>query len=418
MWGLILCVLSLVTRASSCLSTSGYPLEFDYDMDGLSDEYEQQLAERFVPHVYFHPDETFFPVSVETFVNHSTLLYRGSLYSAECTIESKGFFQAHTLPVLRTPQALRPWELCNPNLFPQRKLGDRVYGVAAQNIARKSLRGAAGTGSMSLAADSAESSMTADLSEACQRKSLTCFEFEYPCDPTKNPVVQCVDNNYQDYVFAEYNDVAYDQTKGFSLELGPDTVFGVFKGVHQELDHVPTYVHVHPTMHRNFPPDAITLQYWFLYPFSGEAESTFHGGQHEGDWEHVSIVVSNTTHAIYAAYFAAHSHESSWLHAPDYEVVDGHIRVFSALHTHANYPTVGHKPREMGLLVDQCSSEGIQWQPHPVNIGELNRPMPNTRWTLFNGFWGSSRLLYGSLPMPTGFPPRTPTNQADYWSVN
>lgn len=409
---LVSVVAALVHHTTSCLSTSGYPLDFDYDMDGLSDAYEQELAERFVPHIYFHPDETFFPVDVETFVNHSTLLYRGSLYSSECTLETKGFFQAHTLPVMRTPQALRPWELCNPDLFAQHKMGEHVYAVKGQDVVRKKLRGSA-----SLEVDSSEK-LTADLNEACKQKSLTCFEFEYPCDRTNTPIVQCVDNNYQEYVFSEYNDVTYDQTKGFSLELGPDTVHGYFKGVPENFNDVPTYVHVHPTQHGNFPPDAITLQYWFLYPFSGEAEGTFHGGQHEGDWEHVSLVISNRTHVIYSAYFAAHSHESSWLIAPDYEVVDGHIRVFSALHTHANYPTVGHKPRAGGLLVDQCSSEGMVWSPRPVNVGELNRPMPNTRWLMYNGFWGSSRLLYGSLPVATGFPPRTPSYQADYWLMN
>lgn len=421
LYSLLLLVFTTLHSVAGCMSTSGFPIEFDYDMDGLSDAYEQELAERFAPHVYFHPDETFFPVSAETFVNHSTLLYRGSLYSAECTIESKGSFQAHTLPVLRTPQALRPWEMCNPNAFALKQERDHVYTVTAQQLARKKLRGATSSSSGSSSVDAnGSSSPSDDLSDVCKMKSLTCYEFEYPCDPTNNPVIQCVDNNYQEYVFSEHNDVAYDATKGFSLELGQDTVEKWFKGSSSpdELADVPAYVHVFPTKNNNFPPDAITIQYWFLYPFSGQAEHTFHGGQHEGDWEHVSIVISNRTHVIYGAYFAAHSHESSWLTAPDYEVMDGHVRVFAALSTHANYPTVGHKSRELGLLVDECSSEGVQWQPRVVNMGELNRPMPRARWLLYNGFWGSSRLLYGPLPVPTGFPPRTPSYQSDYWLEN
>ena len=360
----------------------------DLDRDGLPDDYEMQLAEAFAPHVYFHPDETYYPISAETFVNASTLLYHGSLYRGECVVESEGYFTAATLPSLHPP---------GPGCVPP----------IPAHMPKKMLRGAS-------VAPVSEADTTGGGCSGAQ--TLVCV------DAPELQEVQCSDRNYQEYVFSEYSDVAYDGTKGFSLELGPHNVNLLAQRRPAALRDTPVYVHVFPTPveRRNYGVDTVTIQYWFLYPFSGQADSTLQAGQHEGDWEHVSLVVHNNTHAIVNAYFAAHSHESSWLTAPDYEVEDGHVRVFVARNTHANYPSIGRKSRLGGLFSDECSSEGYLWKPDFfINMGEKEFPLPQTRWMRYNGFWGSSRRHYdGKLPFPTGFPPRTPCDQVDYWDKN
>lgn len=390
----------------------------DVDRDGLDDAYEMSLAAAFSPHFYFHPGETYFPMAAEAFVNESTLVYRGSLYSGECVLGSKGFFTGDTLPSLHPPFDATPWESCMPRAPLHRLIQQHQYNAPpppSVPTLKSMLRG---------------KRTTQDVGAACGAHSLVCFEFfdeeEEEGNSAPGSSVRCSDLNYQEYVFSDYSDVAYDETKGFSLELGEETV-SRFRHDNQSaaavtsfLEHTPVYVHVFPTpASRGYEQPTVTVQYWLLFPFSGEAGAMLHVGQHEGDWEHVSLIVDNSTHAIVTAYFAAHSHESSWLTAPDYEVHDGHVRVFVAHNTHASYPTVGRKGRMGGVLSDECSSEGVVWQPDLfINMGERDLPMPNTRWLKYNGFWGSSRRNYGGLPFPTGFPPRTPSYQTSYWLTN
>ena len=69
-------------------------------------------------------------------------------------------------------------------------------------------------------------------------------------------------------------------------------------------------------------------------------------GAHEGDWEHVSILVSPSFEHIAAVYLSAHSHEARWLLPGSFSVQEGtHVDVFVALNSHASYQTPGHKQR-------------------------------------------------------------------------
>ena len=54
-------------------SSSSY--NYDIDNDGIDDVLEQMLAETFSPVIKFHPDEKFYPTSVESFLNASNLMY-------------------------------------------------------------------------------------------------------------------------------------------------------------------------------------------------------------------------------------------------------------------------------------------------------------------------------------------------------
>lgn len=146
-----------------------------------------------------------------------------------------------------------------------------------------------------------------------------------------------------------------------------------------------------------------------------------------GDWEHVSIVIDAASETIVAVYFAAHSHEAFWLEPWQLRIDDeSHVHVFTALHTHASYESPGEKRRRLELLprvhlTDYCRDDGLTWTPSVfVNLGEDGHPYPETQWTHFNGHWGSRRRAYSPVPLllDTGFPPRGPTHQTDYWFLN
>jgi hypothetical protein len=122
----------------------------------------------------------------------------------------------------------------------------------------------------------------------------------------------------------------------------------------------PMYVHVLPGPDHEF----YDLQYIFFYPFNGPQTFligltewdlldpchvvTRYGfwqpfGTHEGDFERVTVRVTSDFSSVIAVNFAAHG-TGTWYHVgdPRLQFSDGtHVRVFSALNSHASYPTVG-----------------------------------------------------------------------------
>jgi hypothetical protein len=56
-------------------------LDHDRDSDGISDSQEASLAERYAPIIYHAYEEKFFPMSVESFLQHTTLMF----YDDACT---------------------------------------------------------------------------------------------------------------------------------------------------------------------------------------------------------------------------------------------------------------------------------------------------------------------------------------------
>lgn len=172
--------------------------------------------------------------------------------------------------------------------------------------------------------------------------------------------------------------------------------------------------------------DWIDIQYWFFYPYNGGIGGLiypmFPGGTHEGDWEHVTVRVSNwrdlSASAVEAVFFAAHGRaEGKWLvksgnspRSGRYTLVDGkHPLVYSAYHSHASYENDGLHWRKLTYYFanDYCSG-GRTWGPDAgfeimaidedvYASGDERIEVPG--WIAFSGRWGSD----GS--------PRTPTQQ-------
>jgi hypothetical protein len=186
----------------------------------------------------------------------------------------------------------------------------------------------------------------------------------------------------------------------------------------------PVYVHVFPTVNDAFPPGSITIQYWLFYPFNGPVQHSVAAGAHEGDWEHVSVVVHNVTHDVLGVYMAAHDHSAFWLSRHNVTFAGSHVHVFVSMFTHAAYETPGQhvraRARDLGPITDYCDVSGAAWFPHNVvNVGERYFPMKEAPWLLFNGYWGSRRLQYSAAPLQldTGMPPLGPAHQTDYWNL-
>ncbi|KAG7950269.1 hypothetical protein I3843_13G104300 [Carya illinoinensis] len=112
-----------------------------------------------------------------------------------------------------------------------------------------------------------------------------------------------------------------------------------------ELRSSQVYVHVKPIMGASFTDIAV----WIFYPFNGPARAQLgivtislgKIGEHVGDWEHVTLRVSNFNGELQRVYFSQHS-GGTWVEAYDLEFQSGNKAVgYASLHGHALYAKAG-----------------------------------------------------------------------------
>mmetsp|Transcript_29491 Transcript_29491/g.74202 ORF Transcript_29491/g.74202 Transcript_29491/m.74202 type:complete len:421 (+) Transcript_29491:34-1296(+) len=173
-------------------------------------------------------------------------------------------------------------------------------------------------------------------------------------------------------------------------------------GVDQEsLKDVPVYAHIVRYNHSDF----FDIQYFFFYGFNGHVMSlaTEPLGEHEADWEHITVRVDMRGKNVLAVFFNAHSDEGKWLktsrslrdvrdvgaeedsddQGEDFFTLtdsEGMQRtlVFAALQTHAVYPRPGRQSRFLfGAVYDDTGADGLMWHTYrnirllpPVFAGE------------------------------------------------
>ncbi|KAM7472420.1 hypothetical protein LguiA_010603 [Lonicera macranthoides] len=123
------------------------------------------------------------------------------------------------------------------------------------------------------------------------------------------------------------------------------------------LDTAKAYLHIKPTLGATFTDIAM----WIFYPFNGPARVKVmiinipleKIGQHVGDWEHVTLRVSNFNGKLKAIFFSQHS-GGIWVDASELEFQNGNKPVtYASLHGHAFYP----KP---GLILQGGDTIGIR----------------------------------------------------------
>lgn len=182
----------------------------------------------------------------------------------------------------------------------------------------------------------------------------------------------------------------------------------------------------------------IDLQFWFFYAYNGPG-TIFMGaeitrpdvklkfwksgmktekangsaladpmGEHEGDWEHITLRIDTGSNAVTKVYFSQHSGGvwKDWSELSDKE--DGRLVVYSSLNGHASYPQGNsdnmseyHKWGALGQYLEfglvNATDKGdrfdlsnifelvaVDWN---LNEGEVTEP----KWLNFLGRWGASK---------------------------
>lgn len=116
------------------------------------------------------------------------------------------------------------------------------------------------------------------------------------------------------------------------------------------------YLHIKPMLGATFTDIAI----WAFYPFNGPARAKLELatiplgriGEHVGDWEHMTLRISNFTGELWKVYFSEHS-KGEWVDASGLEFEGGNkVVAYASLHGHAFYP-------KAGLVLQGLSKWGI-----------------------------------------------------------
>ncbi len=165
----------------------------------------------------------------------------------------------------------------------------------------------------------------------------------------------------------------------------------------------------------------VDIQYHFFYPYNGPANNFFANiivdVEHEGDWENITVRCSISTNGeweVQNVFYSAHGSDwSKWYQIDEVLWEDEHHPiVFSALHTHANYPQQSGLPDNFQTTcngvdyfnIDEIS-DGINWETwNHLEIVRINTKKSQTSstaeipeieeissvaWQNFNGNWGS-----------------------------
>lgn len=176
----------------------------------------------------------------------------------------------------------------------------------------------------------------------------------------------------------------------------------------------------------------VQLAYWFFYPYNGAVgdgmePNTALFGYHEGDWEHV-IVLLDQSDELEAVSFSAHGSQGAWIYdwsegEPSlgrFQLVNGRPLVYSAWHSHASYPLAGLITRpDTAYAINDRTGEGPRWDG-AVEVIAIDKSLltkgssfKEPDWARWVGRWGSTEdrwyNLYFSLspdgpdlgPVPT-----------------
>ncbi|KAL1211250.1 hypothetical protein V5N11_023282 [Cardamine amara subsp. amara] len=113
-----------------------------------------------------------------------------------------------------------------------------------------------------------------------------------------------------------------------------------------DLVNTKVYLHVKPMFGGTFTDIVV----WIFYPFNGNAHLKFlfikrlslgDIGEHIGDWEHVTLRISNFNGELWRAYFSEHS-GGTLMEACDLEFQGGNkVVTYSSLHGHAMFSRAG-----------------------------------------------------------------------------
>ncbi len=158
----------------------------------------------------------------------------------------------------------------------------------------------------------------------------------------------------------------------------------------------------------NVPSGLIALEYWFYYPFNyyplvvnsdlmneapiaGDHENV---DLHQGDWEHVDVLLDPHTHAPLWLYLARHSDEGQFIpwNSPQLTFDQGHPLVQAAFGGHPTYlPGCGARPRP---ITDDASSDWLSCGSGRFAFRAATTPLVDIApqpWACWPGYFGEAR---------------------------
>ncbi|KAL4570239.1 hypothetical protein LXL04_025890 [Taraxacum kok-saghyz] len=157
------------------------------------------------------------------------------------------------------------------------------------------------------------------------------------------------------------------------------------------------YIHIKPMLGATFTD----IQVWVFYPFNGPVTAKIglidvplgKIGEHIGDWEHLTLRISNFNGVLYRVYFSEHS-GGTWVDTPFLEFQEGSNKIvgYSSLHGHATYSTPGlvlQGTDLVGLINDTAKSDmfldvGAKY----VILDEYITSVSEPPWLNYTRKWG------------------------------
>ncbi|KAF3330062.1 hypothetical protein FCM35_KLT05393 [Carex littledalei] len=160
------------------------------------------------------------------------------------------------------------------------------------------------------------------------------------------------------------------------------------------------YLHVKPMLGATCTDIAI----WVFYPFNGHARAKVKFltislgkiGEHVGDWEHVTLRISNFTGELINMYFSEHG-GGTWVDASQLQFEGGNRPVaYSSLNGHAFYSKPGlvlQGDSKLGIGIRNDTAKGTR-----IDVGERFKlvsadflGVPQTAWLNYERRWGPKK---------------------------
>ncbi|KAJ1691857.1 hypothetical protein LUZ63_016012 [Rhynchospora breviuscula] len=188
-----------------------------------------------------------------------------------------------------------------------------------------------------------------------------------------------------------------DDSYWIDLPTGNSQMEMVKKG---DITSTEVYLHVKPMLGATCTDIAI----WVFYPFNGPARAKVEFinislgkiGEHVGDWEHVTLRISNFTGELLSMYFSEHS-GGTWVDASQLEFEGGNRPVaYSSLHGHAFYSKSGlvlQGNSKLGIGIRNDTAKGTR-----MDVGERYKfvsvdylGMAEPAWLNYVRKWGPKK---------------------------
>ncbi|MBC8029986.1 MAG: hypothetical protein H7Z16_07730 [Pyrinomonadaceae bacterium] len=342
----------------------------DRDADGIPDDLEQRLLDKFAPVFKYDAKENVYPIKVGDYLGQVFLMFahRGCEDHAVLSIG-----EVNLRSLLRQVHPIG----C-----------DHRLGSAASNAPVPRLHPFLKPEFyyMSL-------STCVSWSTACQRQA------EGDCPDNPDPACHRAALNVCHREFLRQQREA--MKRGDTIGAGEQCEdVGISRGFNRE-DKVEAYASVRPSKKL---AGAYEIFVKLFYPQNTMEALGF--GYHVGDWEGVSIHVTRDERAFYVTYpqheggQAAHrsptdprgewrsvAFRERWV--PKFEG-DTHLVVYVAAKSHASYPVSGTDGRG-ALPADHHNGNNsfvLRTRGRIVNVGSTAHPFPGSEWIEYRGYWG------------------------------